>query len=422
MDKRIEKTWKKRWINALKMALLVGGVSIVLYTFFASNSSSHNLDIATRNIKISQAIRGEFEDSLSVRGTVRPKTTIYLDAVVGGRVEEKLVEEGQYVEQGQPLVRLSNASLQLDVISREAQISEQLNSLRNAQMQAETTRFDLRRNLMETENQIAHLERKIGQTKQLVDLGLVPQADLEELQQELKYYREGQQLALDRQEQENKIRALQLEQLKESAVKLKENLDFARANLENLVARAPRSGYLSELDIELGESKSAGAHLGQIDIPGQFKVTAALDEYYLNKVSLGMPARVRFNGRVLEAAITKIDSRVNNSEFIVEVDLPDEVNQMEAEIKRGQSLDLEIVMGGTPSDSIMIERGGFARETGGNWIFVVSQDGRTAQRREIKLGKKNKDYYQVLEGLDVGERVIVSSYSTFDKADVLTLD
>ena len=125
---------------------------------------------------------------------------------------------------------------------------------------------------------------------------------------------------------------------------------------------------------------------------------------------------------MLEAAISKIDSRVNNSEFIVEVDLPDEVNQMEAEIKRGQSLDLEIVMGGTPSDSIMIERGGFARETGGNWIFVVSQDGRTAQRREIKLGKKNKDYYQVLEGLDVGERVIVSSYSTFDKADVLTLD
>ena len=227
------------------MALLVGGVSIVLYTFFASNSSSHNLDIATRNIKISQAILGEFEDSLSVRGTVRPKTTIYLDAVVGGRVEEKLVEEGQYVEQGQPLVRLSNASLQLDVISREAQISEQLNSLRNAQMQAETTRFDLRRNLMETENQIAHLERKIGQTKQLVDLGLVPLADLQELQQELKYYREGQQLALDRQEEENKIRALQLEQLKESAVKLKENLDFARANLENLVARAPRSGSLT---------------------------------------------------------------------------------------------------------------------------------------------------------------------------------
>lgn len=421
MDKRIEKTRTKRWLDASKTAVLVGGLLIVLYTFFASNSSSHSLDVALRNITISEVIQGEFEDTVSVRGTVRPKTTIYIDAVVGGRVEEKLVEEGEYVEQGQPLVRLSNTALQLDVISREAQISEQLNFLRNTQMQAETNRLDLTRSLLETENEIAHLERKLRQSKQLVEHGLLPETELHELKQDLEYYRGRKQLVLERQEQENKIRTLQLQQLEESAITLKENLEFARANLENLVARAPRSGYLSELNIELGESMSAGAHLGQIDIPGQFKVTAALDEYYLNKVSLGTPVRVRINGRVLEAAITKIDGRVTNSEFVVEVNLPDELNDMDLEIKRGQSLDLEIAMGG-PSNSVMIERGGFARETGGNWIFVVSEDGHSAHRRKIRLGKKNKDYYQVLEGLDVGERVIVSSYSTFDKADVLTLD
>lgn len=404
------------------MAAAIGALLVAIYGFAAARSAKQGQRIAASGITISDVTKGEFEEAVSVRGTVVPKTTIYLDAVVGGTVEEKLVQQGEYVKEGQPLVRLLNAALYLDVISREAQISEQMNFLRNTQMQAETNRLELRRSLLETDNRIGHLERNIERAKPLVDQKFVSEAHLQELQQDLNHSRQAREVSLERLQRENEIRTIQLEQLEDSAAMLKSNLEFGRSNLENLLIKAPQAGFLSELNVELGEMKDPGARIGQIDIPGAFKVTAALDEYYLNQIALGGPGRIRLGGKEFEVKITKIDSRVKDSQIIVEADLPEDIGKLGEGVKRGQSLQLELIIGNSAPNAILIRNGAFSRETGGNWVFVVDKSGSRATRRAIKLGRRNQSHVQVIEGLEPGERVIVSSYGAFDRAEVLSID
>jgi HlyD family secretion protein len=344
-----------------------------------------------------------------------PKTTIYLDTIAGGQVEERLVEQGTYVTKGQPLVRLSNTSLQLDVMSREAQVTEQLNFLRNTQRNMETSRLNLRRDLLEIDLQITHLERRYKQSKPLVERGVLAQDRLSEISEDLAYYKARKELTLERQKQENSIRKVQVEQLEDSAEMLQKNLQFARANLDNLLIKAPVSGYLSELDVEMGESKSRGARLGQIDIPNEYKLVVRLDEFYLNQVQKGMDVNVHLDGGSVMATVSKIDSRVTQSQFQVEVALP----SGQQDIKRGQSIDVELMLGGNKDNALLLKRGAVFTSSGGNWVYVLSSDGTTAERRTIRLGKKNQNYFEVLDGLSAGEQVITSGYSNFDKAQTL---
>ncbi|WP_295033553.1 efflux transporter periplasmic adaptor subunit [Shewanella sp.] len=311
MDKKIEKSGmnnNSKWIIAG-----VGFVAICLW-FFTGNSGlsgtqssgGQQQHISLRSLMLSTVVKDRFDDYLNIQGIVFPKFTIYLDAIAGGRVEERFVQQGEYVEKNQPLVRMSNTNLQLDVISREAQISEQLNFLRNTQMQVETVRLDLRRSLLDTDNEIGHLERKLRQFKRLKHAGAVSQEVLSTIIQDLDYYKKRRALTLDRQTQEEKVRSLQIKQLKDSAQMLQKNLQFARDNLDNLLVKAPLTGYLSDFSVELGESKVEGARLGQIDIPGQFKVIVSLDEYYLNKVTVGMMVNVESNGETQSLTINKV--------------------------------------------------------------------------------------------------------------------
>ena len=367
------------------------------------------------SVTISPVIEGEFVDALALRGQVIPKTSIYLDTIAGGRVEERLVEQGSFVTEGQPLVRLSNTGLQLDVMSREAQVTEQLNFLRNTQMTMATSRLNLRRDLLEIDLQINHLERRLKQTTPLVEKGVVAQERRDELVQDLTYYRARKELTLERQQQENSIREVQVAQLEDSAKMLQKNLQFARENLDNLLITAPVTGYLSEFNVEIGESKQRGARLGQIDMPDQYKLVVQLDEFYLNQVQLDMPVRVALESGEIEAAVSKIDSRVRASQFQIEVNLPSDVSS----IKRGQSIEIELMLGGNRNAALLLERGGFFTSTGGNWVYVMTENGNAAERREIRLGKKNQKYYQVLSGLTAGDHVITSNYSQFDKAHKL---
>ena len=354
---------------------------------------------------------------MKLRGIVTPQTTVYLDAVAGGRVEERFVEQGQFVEKGQALLRLSNVALQLDVMSREAQVTEQLNFLRNTQMTMTTNRLNLRRDLLEIDLQIAHLSRQIEQAKPLVNRGVLASDKLETLRLDLDYYNERKRLTEQRQQEEENIRQVQVQQLEESAQMLQKNLQYARRNLENLVVRAPETGYLSELSAELGESKSRGARLGQIDIPNHYKLVASIDEYYLNQITLGMAALVSINGKTVEVAVNKIDSRVRKSQFRIEFSLPESPQG----IKRGQNLDIELILSEGQESTLLIKRGAFINSTGGNWAFVLDEDGSFAERRAIKLGKSNQYYYSVIDGLNEGETVITSNYSAFDKADKIQL-
>jgi HlyD family secretion protein len=411
MDKQIQQPKYKKLFKVSLVLLTVG--IIVTTSFVVKTSNGKSQYVAANTLTSSEVVSGYFEDKLTLRGIVNPQTTVYLDAIAGGRVEEKLAEQGEYVKKGQPLLRLSNVSLQLDVMSREAQVTEQLNFLRNTQMTMTTNRLNLRRDLLEIDLKIGHLNRKIKQTKPLVNQGVLAKDKLESLALNLQYFTQRKALTTQRQEEENKIRQVQVKQLQESAQMLRENLIFARNNLDNLLLKAPVSGYLSELNVELGESKSRGARLGQVDIPKRFKLIANLDEYYLSQITLGMDAKIKFNGKDVSLTIGKIDSRVRQSQFRIELSLPHELDN----IKTGQSLELDLMLSQGVDNSLLLKRGSFFNSTGGNWAFVLNEDNTSAERRLIRLGKKNNNYYQVLDGLSVGEKVITSNYSAFDKAD-----
>ena len=415
MDKKIERSFTQKYFKKFIFATMALGVAAAAYGFTQTSDTGRSQNVELGSLTVSTVKQGAFKDALSLRGQVVPKTSIYLDTIAGGQVEERLVEQGEYVEKGQPLVRLSNTNLQLDVMSREAQVTEQLNFLRNTQMTMETSRLNLRRDLLEIELKITHLTRRLKQTKPLVESGVLAQDQLAELEEDLHYYHARKELTRERQKQENSIREVQVTQLSDSANMLENNLKFARRNLDNLLIKAPVSGYLSELDVEIGESKQSGARLGQIDIPNEYKLVARLDEFYLNQVQRDMTVMIELESGIVNAKVSKIDSRVKQSQFQVEVDLPSNTKN----IKRGQSIDVELMLGDEKNNALLLKRGAFFTSSGGNWVYVIEQGNDKALLRDIRLGKKNQNYFEVLEGLKVGDQVITSSYSNFDKAQQL---
>jgi len=417
MDKKITRSPIQKYMKKGLFATGILAFAAIAYGFNQSTSGGRSHNLQLDKLTVSPVTQGAFIDALLLRGQVVPKTTIYLDTIAGGQVEQRLVEQGEYVEKGQPLVRLSNTNLQLDVMGREAQVTEQLNFLRNTQMNMETNRLNLRRDLLEIELQISHLQRRIKQSKPLVKSGVLAQDRLAELSSDLTYYQSRKTLTIERQKQENSIRKVQVKQLEDSAVMLDKNLKFARKNLENLLVKAPVSGYLSELNVEIGESKQGGTRLGQIDIPDEYKLAIGLDEFYLNQVQTNSQVIVKLEDGEIQATVTKIDSRVNQSQFQIEVDLP----KTASKIKRGQSIDVELMLGGSKHNALLLPRGAFFTSSGGNWVYVLNAEGDKAQRRNIRLGKKNQNYFEVLSGLSSGEQVITSSYGNFDNAQQLEL-
>jgi HlyD family secretion protein len=418
MDEKIARSPRQKYLKQGLITAIILALVTSMYGLSQTTSGGRSQNVELNSIAISPVIQGVFIDALSLRGQVIPKTTIYLDTVAGGQVEQRLVEQGEYVEQGQPLVLLSNTNLQLDVMGREAQVTEQLNFLRNTQMNMETSRLNLRRDLLEIDLQISHLARRLKQVEPLVAKGVLAKDRLSELSSDLIYYRARKELTLERQQQETSIRKVQVEQLEDSAKMLDKNLQFARNNLDNLLLKAPVSGYLSELNVEIGESKNRGARLGQIDIPNEYKLVVRLDEFYLNQVQRDMAVHIELQVGTVIAKVSKIDSRVSQSQFQIEIDLPKNT----AGIKRGQSIDIELMLGNNNNNALLLERGAFFTSSGGNWVYVVEPNGAKAIRRDIQLGKKNQDHFEVLTGLKSGEKVITSSYGNFDKAQQLDLN
>ncbi|KZN46505.1 efflux RND transporter periplasmic adaptor subunit [Pseudoalteromonas luteoviolacea] len=417
MDKKISNKNHRRYTKPALFSCFALLVGFGAYSLSQSAEQGQMQTVDKAGVTVSAVISGEFKNALNIRGQVVPKTTIFLDTVSGGRVEGKLVEQGVYVEKGQPLVQLSNTNLQLDVMSREAQVTEQLNFLRNTQMTMTTNTLNLKRDLLDIELQISHLERRLRQSEALLKKGLTSKDEVDEIRQDLQYNRDIHKLTLERQKQETSIREVQLAQLEDSAKMLQNNLQFARKNLESLQVTAPVSGYLSELDVQVGESKQAGARLGQIDIPREYKLAVSLDEFYLTQVSLGMAVEISHGSNMLQAKVSKIDSRVTNAQFQIEAELPSGIQ----DIKRGQGLDAQLMFSDEQAQATLLPRGAFFTTSGGHWVFVVNSDGSQAARRDVRLGKKNQHYYEVISGLVPGEQVITSTYGNFDKAQVLNL-
>ncbi len=375
------------------------------------------LTVNSQRIVVSEVTTGVFEDYIPLRGRLVPRSTVYLDAIEGGRVEQILVEDGAIVEAGDPIAVLSNTNLQLEVLSREAAVTEQLNFLRTIELQLEQNRLAHKRNLVEINYQIVRLNRSIERQKELADKDLVSQSTIDELSDELEYYENRRAVTLESQATDARLQEAQLKQLRAASVQLEAGLAFARKNLDDLRVRAPVSGKLSGFNIEIGQSIARGGRLGQIDDPDGYKLNVAIDEYYLGRVDLQQVASAEYGRRDLPLVVSKIYPQVKNGQFEVDMTFSEEPDGL----RRGQTLQTRLTLGDNV-DALLIPNGSFFQETGGNWIFVVSTDGGEAVRRPIRLGRRNVDFIEVLDGLEAGERVITSPYTSFVGMDRLMLD
>ncbi|MGI9202510.1 MAG: efflux RND transporter periplasmic adaptor subunit [Woeseiaceae bacterium] len=415
MDRKIEKQSRK---HLLVGAIVVAVVALVAFLLLTTDTStSYTLD--GQRIRTAEVSDGMYEDYIPLRASVEPEKTVYLDAIEGGRVEAILVEEGTFVEQGQPLIDLSNTSLQLDVIAREAEVSEQLNNLRNTQLAIEQNRLKLKGDLIEIDYQIIRLTRLVDRYEELEGNQFISKTDYENSIDELDYWQKRRVVTEESQAQDEIVRLAQIEQLNSSVEQLEKNLTLARGNLDNLLIRAPRSGQLTSLNAEIGESKSRGERLGQIDDVERFKAVALVNEFYLNRVRIGQRAQLEINSKNYLLEISKIYPEVQASQF--EVDLRF-VGEAPTDIRRGQTLQLRLVLGDSNESAVLLANGPFFNDTGGAWVFVLSADGKSAIRRQVRLGRRNPNMIEVESGLIPGDEVIISSYSNFIEVDRLFID
>ena len=415
MDRRVE----KKTPLSRKLMYAAAGLLMLLFAGWLVSTllAGRSLSVNSERIGVSEVSIGTFEDFIPLRGRLVPRSTVYLDAVEGGRVEEILVEDGAVVGAGDPIVRLSNTNLQLEVLGREAAVTEQLNFMRTLELQLEQNRLAHKRNLVEIDYQITRLTRSIGRQRDLAAKELVSQSTLDELQDELTYYQSRRAVTLESQATDARLQEEQLRQLRSASTQLETSLALARRNLDDLNVRAPVAGKLSGFDVEIGESIERGGRLGQIDDPDGYKLNARIDEFYLGRVDIGQTASVTHNGRELQLQVAKIYPQVNEGQFEVDMTFDEEP----AGLRRGQTLQLRLTLGDN-SDAILIPNGSFYQETGGNWVFVVAPDGSEAIKRTVRLGRRNTDYIEVLDGLEPGEKVITSPYTSFTGMDRLVLD
>ncbi|MEM1091186.1 MAG: efflux RND transporter periplasmic adaptor subunit [Pseudomonadota bacterium] len=404
-------------LKLLGYGAAVAGVLVFAWWLVGVVTGGRSLSVDTGRVMISPVTVGTFEDFIPLRGRLVPRKTIYLDAIEGGRVERVLVEDGALVRAGQPIAELSNTNLQLEVLSRDAAVTEQLNNMRTIELQLEQNRLNHKRNLVEIDYQIVRLGRSIERQEDLVTKSLVSQSTLDDLQDELTYFENRRAVTLESQATDARLQEQQLAQLRESGQSLKASLDFARKNLDDLRVRAPVEGKLSGFNIEIGQSIARGGRLGQIDDPDSFKVNARIDEFYLSRVDLEQVAIVDHNNRDYGLQIAKIYPQVNNGQF--EVDMT--FNEEPTGLRRGQTLQLRLTLGDN-SEALLIPNGSFYQETGGSWVFVVSPDKSEAVRRSVRLGRRNTDFIEVLDGLEAGERVVTSPYTSYVDMDRLTLN
>ena len=409
---------KKRPIGrVLAYAGLAIAVAVFVWWLVAMLLGGRSLSVNAQKISVSPVTVGTFEDFIPLRGRLVPRRTVYLDAIEGGRVEQVLIEDGALVEAGDPIALLSNTNLQLEVLGREAAVTEQLNNMRTIELQLEQNRLSHKRNLVEIDYQIVRLTRSIERQRELAEKELVSQSGIDDLQDELDYYTRRREVTLESQATDARMQSQQLRQLRDAGGQLQTSLEFARKNLEDLNVRAPVSGKLSGFNIEVGESIVRGGRLGQIDDPDGYKLNVEIDEFYLGRVDLEQTATAELGRDTYDLDVSKIYPQVNGGQFEVDMVFEEEPGGL----RRGQTMQVRLTLGDN-SDAVLIPNGSFYQETGGNWVFVVSADGTEAIRREVRLGRRNTDFIEVLDGLEPGERAITSPYTSYAGMDRLTLD
>jgi HlyD family secretion protein len=415
MDKPIP---KKKGIQKKHIGYLVIGIAMIVLiymAFFTDRTSTYKVE--KDKLIIETVAEDQFNDYITVPGTVEPITIIFLDAQEGGRVEEKLIEEGAMVKKGDIILRLSNPDLHLNILDSEAQLAEKENFLRNTQVTMEQERLSIKRELVSLKYDIERRERNYKQNEILMKDNLISREEFIRSKEDLDMARQSRDLFIERQRQDSIFRSVQVSTITNNLENMRKNLQLVRDRAENLNVKAPVDGQLGLLVPEIGQSIQRGANMGQINVLTSYKVTAQIDEHYIDRVKTQLTATLDRQGKEFNLSVKRVYPEVRNGTFEIDMIFRD---SMPDNIRTGQTYYTSLQLG-QPKVSVLVPIGGFFQETGGQWIFVLDPTESFAFKRNISIGRKNPKYYEVLEGLQPGEKVIVSGYETFGKNEKLIL-
>ena len=416
MDKIIEK--KTGWRVAFTKKALpwwLGALLLVFVIYLIARPNNKTLRVDKDTLTVASAVRGEFNDYIRISGRVQPMTTIQLSPQEGGIVEKILIDEGSPVKAGDAILILNNDNLDLQILNSEAELAEKENILRNTQIQMEQQKLDVRQNVLEYGTQVDRLKRAYEQQKALYEDKLIAKEEYLKAEEDYKLALQKYDLIRERSKQDSLYRGTQIDRMEESLENMLLNMSMIRKRKGNLIIKAPIDGELGLLDVVLGQSIQAGTKIGQINSVGTYKVEAQIDEHYLDRVIAGLEATFERQGETYSTVIRKVYPEVRDGKFKADFKFDGEQPD---NIRAGQTYYLNLQLG-QPEEAVIIPRGTFYQKTGGKWIYVLSKDGGKAVKREIRIGRQNPQYYEVLEGLEPGEKVITSGYETYGDSDVL---
>ena len=416
MDRQLEKKKGIALVFSKKALPYWFGVmmaAFIVWLIFRDDSST--LRVNGDTLSISEVRSGEFNDYIRISGQVHPMTTIQVSPREAGIVEEIVIEEGTQVKAGDVIIRLSNDDLDLEILNSEANLAEKENALRNTMIQMEQEKMQLSLNILELQTDVARKGRALESQKRLFDEGLIGKEEYLRSEEDYQLFSKKLEVTIARAAQDSMYREVQIKQMEESLRNMKINMQRIRKRKENLEVKAPIDGELGLLEVTLGQSIGSGSKIGQINAMGSYKIEALIDEHYIDRVSAGLTATFERQSETYDAVIRKVYPEVRGGKFQADFRFNGE---QPSNIRTGQTYYLNLQLG-QPESAVLIPRGTFYQKTGGKWIYVVSPEGGKAVKREIRIGRQNPQFYEVLEGLEAGEKVITSGYDNFGDNEVL---
>ena len=409
---------KKKW-TPKKIAMIGGGVTLVALIVYviASTSGSSKLNVDAERMSIAEAKTGTFREFIPVTGIVQPISTIFLDLQEGGRVEEIFVEDGAVLAEGQPILKLGNTDMELSIVNQETNVYNMLMQMQLAQINARQNTVSKQTTMVDMDNQLKEAKRIYDLQVKLYESKTIAYQEFQQSKNSYEYYLERRSLAMELLKQDSIASAQQMELQSESYERSKRALDVMRRKFADLTVRAPVAGQLTSLDVEIGESKGKSQRIGQIDVLSGFKVRVDVDEHYITRIYPGLEGQYRRGDSIYTLKIQKVYTQVTSGRFAVDMLFAGAVPD---NIRRGQSLQIRIALS-DETEALIIPRGGFYQQTGGNWIFKLTNDRSKAYRKDIRIGRQNPDFYEVLDGLQSGDRVVVNSYENYGDVQELVI-
>jgi HlyD family secretion protein len=409
---------KKTW--STKRILTIAGIAGIALLIFASiyfTSGKSRLNVNTERITIAEVKKGAFQETIPVNGSVLPQTTIFLDAQEGGRMEEKYVEDGAMMKEGQPILRLSNPDLELSLANQETSVFYVLTQMQIARNNAQQNTVSRLNQMADVDNALKEAQRVYSLNKELFEKKAIGAQEFRKSENDYNYAVRRKKLTEEIMKQDSATNKIQVEQQEQSYVNMKKALELMKRKVGDLIVRSPIDGQLTSFDAEIGQNIAPSTRLGQIDAQSGFKVRAEIDEHYLSRIFTGLGGTFSFAGKGYKLKITKVYSQIANGRFQVDMAF---VGEEPKGIRRGQTLQILVALS-DETEAILLAKGGFYQQTGGNWIFKVADNGSFAFRQDIQLNRQNTDYYEVVSGLKPGDKVVTSSYENYGNMQELVL-